>query len=173
MRSARTTLVLCVFVPLLLAAAVVPAPARPGATAREAGGLQSAAFRLQRGLRAEAAREAALREPAATAGAQVGIVIEHLRGMSPVAALDPHYLPALIAAGRAYMAVSGRDPLTQTALNPDYDGLEAELAAGEAGLTRHEVEAGALSARARELKRALIRSERRTRRLERLLRRSR
>ena len=56
--------------------------------------------------------------------------------MSATATLDPHYLPALVAAGRAYVAVSGQDPLTGTTINPDYLGLEPELAANVARLGR-------------------------------------
>ena len=80
--------------------------------------------------------------------AQIGIALDELRQMGAAAALDPHYLPALVAAGRAYVAVSGQDPLTGTTINPDYLGLEPELAANAAQLGARPTDAGTALLRA-------------------------
>lgn len=128
-------------------------------------GLQPQARRLAQRLPTEAERLGRLREPASTATAQIRVTLDELRQMSALR-LDPHYLPALVAAGRAFLAASGQDPLTGTAVNPDYSGLEAELAASEAGLGGYATEAAKLSARVKRLARALARSERRATRLE-------
>jgi hypothetical protein len=129
--------------------------------------LQAPARRLARDLPGEAKQLKALREPASTTEAQVGIVLDELRQMSVPAGLDPHYLPALVAAGRAFVAVSGQDPLTRTAINPDYAGLEAELAASEARLDRSAGDAGGVAAAVERLTRALAGAQRHARRLER------
>jgi hypothetical protein len=128
-------------------------------------GLEPPALRLARQLPAESERLERLREPANTTAAQIRVTLDELRQMSALR-FDPHYLPALVAAGRAFVAVSGQDPLTGTAINPGYAGLEAELAAGEARLGRDAGDAAKLSSRVKRLTRALARARRRAGRLE-------
>jgi len=132
-------------------------------------GLRPPARRLARELPEAETGLGALREPAGTAQDQLGVALGELREMSAPATLSPHYLPALIATGRAFVAVSGQDPLTRTAVNPGYLGLEAELAASEARLSGSTEDAGRLSARLKRLTRALARAKRRARRVEREL----
>jgi hypothetical protein len=134
-------------------------------------GLRPPAQRLARELPEETRGLSALREPASTAQDQLGIALGELREMNAPATLNPHYLPALVAAGRAFVAVSGQDPLTRTTINPDYVGLEAELAASEERLSRSAENAGKLSARLDRLTQALSRAKRRARRVEREVRR--
>lgn len=181
-RIARPAL-LFAFAALLLGA-VVPVLASPRG-ASEAGRLDAALNRsaklvnhrlrppaqsLARELPAEAKQIAALREPAATTQAQIAIALDELRQVSLPASLDPHYLPALVAAGRAFAAVSGQDPVTRTTINPEYTGLEAELTASEARLTSFAGDAGEVSAGVKRLRRELTRAKRHARRLERRLR---
>jgi hypothetical protein len=127
--------------------------------------VKPAALRLARNLPAEEDRLGRLREPASTAQAQVKIALNELRQMS-TSALDPHYLPAVIAAGRAYVAISGQDPITGTSVNPEYLGLEPELTADATHLHGEAAEAAKLSASVKRLARELIRSKRRAQHLE-------
>lgn len=182
---ARPTLLpCCALVATLLLSAAVPVFAMPSGSS-EAGRLDSSlariaklanrqlrppTLRLARDLPADAKRLKALREPASTTQAQLGIVLDELRQMGLPATLNPHYLPALVAAGRAFVAVSGQDPLTRTTINPAYLGLEAELEANEARLGRSAGDAGEVSAGVKHLRRALAESKRRARSLERRLR---
>jgi hypothetical protein len=167
-----------------LLAAAVPVLATPNG-ASEAGRLHSdlsriaelvnrevrpPAQRLARSLPDDAKRLEALREPASTTQAQVGIALSELRQMGAIAILDPHYLPALVAAGRAHLAVSGQDPLTGTTVNPEYRGLEPELAENAAQLDSSATEAAALSSRVKRLTRSLAGAKRRARKLEREIR---
>lgn len=169
---------------LLWICAVPPARATPSGTA-EAERLRSSltwiaklasrrvrppALHLTQSLPGGAERLEALREPAAATRAQVETTLEELRRMSAPATLDPHYLPALVAAGGAFVAVSGQDPLTRTTINPDYLGLEPELGASAVWLRSAAADAGELSSRVKRLTRALINSRRRATRLERELR---
>jgi hypothetical protein len=164
---------------VLLLGAAMPVAARPGSAA-EAGrlrsdlarmaklanrGLRPPALRLAQQLPAEGERLKRLREPASTTAVQTRVTLDELRQMSALR-LDPHYLPALVAAGRAFLAASGQDPLTGTAVSPEYAGLEAELAGSEARLGRDAADAAKLSARVKRLGRALVRSRRRAGRLE-------
>jgi len=128
-------------------------------------GLRPPTLRLARQLPGEAEGLKRLREPASTATAQIRVTLDELRQMSALR-LDPHYLPALVAAGRAFIAASGQDPLTGTAVNPGYAGLEPELAAGEARLGRDAADAAKLSTRVKRLTQALARARRRAGRLE-------
>lgn len=128
------------------------------------------ARRLAAKLTSGAERLQALREPASTAQEQVEIALDQLRQMSLPAMLDPHYAPALLAAGRAFVAASGEDPLTHTTIDPEYSGLASELAASEARLAGSAGLAVRLAARAGRLSRALARTRRRAGRLARLLR---
>jgi hypothetical protein len=121
---------------------------------------------LARDLPAATKRVERLREPASTAQAQIGIALDELRQMKSLV-VDPHYLPALTAAGRAYLAISGNDPLTRTTVNPDYRGLEPELAAEAASLGGSAAAAKKASDRVERLTRLLVRAKRRARRLER------
>jgi hypothetical protein len=113
-----------------------------------------------------------LREPASTAQTQVGIALGELQQMSALT-YDPHYLPALVAAGRAFVAISGQDPLTRTVINPEYLGLEQELAENTSRLHTSGRDAAKALGAIRRLNRELIRSKRRAGRLERQLRRTR
>lgn len=177
-RSALTVAALAI---LLL---LVSVAASPGVEAK-GGGLYSALTRMARlsthQLRPRTTRLAAdlpetagrlkdLREPASTAETQVGIALGELQQMSALI-YDPHYAPALVAAGRAFVAITGRDPLTRTAINPEYQGLGHELAADASSVeTSGRNAAKALSA-VKRLSRELARSKRRAGRLERELRR--
>lgn len=148
----------------LLLASLIGAVTVSGAPSEEAPGL---ARQLARQLPREARSLTELREPAATTQAQLGIALAEMRQMSALA--DPHYLPALIAVGRAHLAASGRDPLTGTAVNPEYAGLEAELAGTAGRLAAGAAKARRLSRGVVRLRRDLRRSERRVRTLERKL----
>jgi hypothetical protein len=128
-------------------------------------GVRPLSLRLTQQLPAEAKRLQRLREPASTAVTQIRVALDELRQMSALR-LDPHYLPALVAAGRAFVAASGQDPLTGTAVNPEYPGLESELTAGEAHLGRDASGAAKLSTRVKRLSQALTRARRRASRLE-------
>ena len=180
--SGRALLAVSALVLALPAGAAISAGAMPSGAA-EAGRLSSDLVRMtelaNRGLRPPALRLAAelpgerdrldrLREPASTAQAQLKVALSQLQEMKALV-YDPHYLPALIAAGRAYTAVSGQDPLTGTAVNPEYLGLERELAAGAAQLGQSADDAGKLSVGVKRLTQELGRSKRRTRRIERQL----
>ena len=183
---ARRTLlaVSALFVGVLLGAAI-PVAAMPGAEgaadrlhstlariAKQANrDLKPPAGRLARTLPAAADRSQRLREPATTGQAQIRVTLDELRQLGAAATLDPHYLPALVAAGRAYVAVSGQDPLTGTTINPDYRGLEPELADQAAQLGSSATEAVALSSRVKRLTRSLAGTKRRARLLERRIQR--
>jgi hypothetical protein len=133
---------------------------RPPA-ARLAGGVPDTAERLDR-----------LREPASTAETQVGIALGELQQMNALT-YDPHYAPALVAAGRAFVAITGQDPLTRTAVNPEYLGLEHELAANTSRLQTAGRDAAKVLRGVKRLNRELTRSKRRAGHLERQLRRMR
>lgn len=149
---------------VLLFVLVVGAAAVARSPAGDAG-----AERLRRDLGGIAADVERLREPASTTQAQIGIALGELRQMGPATILDPHYFPALVAAGRAFVAVSGEDPITRTAIDPGYLGLEPELAQAGGRLEGAATEAKALSSRVRKLKRSLAAAKRRVRVLEREL----
>lgn len=177
----RSALAVAALALLLL---LVSVAASPGGEAR-GGGLYTALTRMARlsthQLRPRAARLAAdlpdtagrlnrLQEPAGTAETQVGIALGELQQMSALT-YDPHYAPALVAAGRAFVAITGQDPLTRTAINPEYLGLSHELATDASSVeTSGRRAAKALSA-VKRLSRELARSKRRAGGLERELRR--
>jgi hypothetical protein len=163
MSSKQLCFFLCALVAALLSGAAVPVLAASG-------GAGEAARRLARELPADASQLKALREPAATTRSQVAIALDELRQMGVPADLDPHYLPALVATGRAFVAASGRDPLTGTVINPEYTGLEAELATSEARLDRSAGDARTVTAGIRQLERRLRHARRHVRQLERRLR---
>jgi hypothetical protein len=183
-RSARRPFPLLAFAALLLLSVAPPVLAntrgageagRLGAVLTRStrlleGRLRPPVSRLARKLPGEAKRLAALREPASTTQEQIGIALGELRQVGAPAGLDPHYLPALVAAGRAFVAVSGKDPLTGTTIDPEYAGLPAELAASEAALTGFAGDAGKASAAVKRLTRELSQARRHVRRLERRLR---
>lgn len=135
------------------------------------GRLRPTARRLAEELPVGAERLEGLREPARTTQDQAEIALDELRQMGLPATLDPHYAPALVAAGRAFVAASGQDPLTRTTIDPGYTGLESGLAAGEAQLTAEAETAAKLSSRIGRLSQALERARRRGHRLAQLLRR--
>lgn len=183
-RSPSLLLLFATALGLLLAAAAIAAPIAATPT-REVGRLSSSltaiarlvdrqvqprARGLARGLPGSAEQLRALREPAGTTQDQVEVALDELRQMSIPAILDPHYAPALLAAGRAFLAASGEDPLTRTTVDPEYLGLERELAAAEAKAVGSAQVAAQLSARVGRLHRALARTRRRAGRLTRQLR---
>jgi len=163
MSSSKHRLLVSALAVALLSSAATPVLAMSS-------GASEAGRRLARDLPADASRLKSLREPAATTQTQAGIALDELRQMSLPATLDPHYAPALVAAGRAFLAASGQDPLTRTAINPDYSGLEGEIAAGEARLERSAGDARTVAAGVRRLERRLTRVRRRVQRLKRRLR---
>lgn len=160
----------------LAAAAVARAAApTPATLAPEADGLATAVATAARLTRTQLAPEArvlakglpritnrigSLRQPAATTEEQLQIALGQLQQMSPPS-YDSHYLAALLAVGRAYAAASGVDPLTGTALGPEYAGLGRELARGEATARRAGERAARLSRQARTLTASLSRERRR------------
>jgi hypothetical protein len=167
-----------------LVAPTLPVPALAGGQA-EAGRLYSSLARMatltSRQVRPPAARTASalpdgadrlnrLREPASTAETQIGIALGELQQMSALT-YDPHYAPALVAAGRAFVAITGQDPLTRTAINPEYLGLEHELGVDASRLQAAGRDAATALSGVKRLNRELIRSKRRAGRLERQLRR--
>jgi len=183
-RPRSLLLLLSASIAVLLAGAAVAAPVMSSGPG-EAGRLESSlariarladrqvrpmARRLAQRLPAGAEDLQALREPARTTQDQVKVALDELRQMSISATLDPHYLPALVAAGRAFVAASGQDPVTLTTIDPDYLGLESELAGSEARLAASARAAAKLSARAGRLTRALTRTRRLASRRARLLR---
>lgn len=121
--------------------------------------------RLARKLPGSVDRLQRLREPASTAQAQIAIALSEMQQMKALVA-DPHYLPALVAAGRAYSAISGKDPLTGTTINPDYGGLEPELAASQSSLEALSATAKKASSQVKRLSRLLLHAKRRANRLE-------
>lgn len=135
--------------------------------------LKPPAQRLAQSLPAAAEDIERLREPASTGQAQIRITLDELRQVGAVATLDPHYVSALVAAGRAYVAISGQDPLTATTINPDYRGLEPELASDATQLGESAGEAVKLSSRVKRLTHQLAVARRHARQLERQLQRSR
>lgn len=131
------------------------------------------AGRLARTLPAAADRIQGLREPALTGQAQIRIALDELGQMAAPATLDPHYLRALVAAGRAHLAISGQDPLTATTINPEYRGLEPELAGAAGQLERAASDAAKLSSHVKRLTRSLVVTRRRARQLKQKVRRTR
>jgi hypothetical protein len=127
--------------------------------------LRPGAELLARDLPAEAAGLERLREPASTTEGQLAVALSELERMSALT-YDPHYLPALLAVGRAFLAVSGQDPITRTTINPEYLGLERELAVGAEDLEDAGGTAAAVARSARRLGRSLVRLRRRAQRLE-------
>lgn len=182
--AARRPLVLsCALVLVLSLAAAVPVLATSGGGGEAArlrsdldriaelvnGRLRPPALRLARDLPGDGKRINRLREPASTARAQLKVALDELQRMSALK-IDSHYLPALIAVGRAYTAVSGDDPVTGTKVNAEYLGLESELATSEARLTEASKDASGLYAAVNRLREELVRSKRRANRIERQIR---
>jgi hypothetical protein len=132
--------------------------------------LRPPALRLARDLPVGASRLNGLREPASTVEGQLSAALDELGQMNALT-YDPHYLPALLAVGRAFAAASGKDPLTKTTINPDYLGLQSELAGSATRLDVAAGDAGTLSRGVKRLTRALIRSQRSARLLERRIER--
>jgi len=177
----RSALAVAALAILLLLASVAASPAGEA----KGGGLYLALSRMARlsthQLRPRAAQLAAdlpdsaarlnrLQEPASTAETQVGIALGELQQMSALT-YDPHYAPALVAAGRAFVAITGQDPLTRTAINPEYLGLDHELAANASSVERSGRDAAKALGAVKRISRELARSKRRAGRLERALHR--
>jgi hypothetical protein len=129
------------------------------------------ARRLAGALPADVRQIGELRQPAATVQAQLTIALDELRQMNALT-YDPHYMPALLAVGRAQTAASGQDPLTRTTINPDYLGLERELTESATRLNLAASDSAKLSRGVRRLTRELRRARRRARDLERRLERA-
>ena len=178
----RSSLAIAALVGALLPAAAIAIPAMSHDTA-EAGPLDAPlslmaklarrdlrppSLRLAKDVPVEAAAVDRLREPARAAQEQLSIALGELRQMNALT-VDPHYVPALVAVGRAFVDVSGQDPLTRTTVNPEYLGLDSELAASASQLQQSGDEAGALSRGVKRLGRLLARTRRRAHRLERAL----
>jgi hypothetical protein len=128
------------------------------------------ASRLARELPLETARLGRLRDPAGTIESQVSVALGELERMSPLT-YDPHYLPALVATGRVFMAATGQDPLTRTQIQPEYLGLDRELAESAAHIDKSAGQAARLAGTVRRLTSALKRTRRRADRLQRSLER--
>jgi hypothetical protein len=169
-RCRRRVLLLATLAVCALPVTLLPAPAMPAGAAREGESAEAEALRLARRLPGDARRLDALREPAGTVEAQLGVALDELGRMSALT-YDPHYLPAVFAVGRAFVAASGRDPLTRTPVNPEYLGLGTELAGSAGRLDRAADDAGSLAAGVRRLNRKLVRSQRHARLLERRIER--
>lgn len=154
-RQRRVAAALCALLGLLIA---------PAAQAVSGSGSSGArASRLAHALPAEAEILEQLREPASTTQAQVGVALDQLEQMQALV-YDPHYLPALVAVGRAFSAVSGRDPITGTVVNPEYTGLDEELGASASRLRTSAAEAQKLRREVGRLNRHLALAKRRLRR---------
>jgi hypothetical protein len=108
-----------------------------------------------------AKRVDSLRQPAATTEEQLGIAFGQIQQMTALA-YDPHYLPALVAVGRAYVAASGTDPLTGTMVDPEYGGLGRELTGSAAALHRAAGHSAQLSRTVRSLTAKLAAERRRS-----------
>jgi hypothetical protein len=171
-RGRRPFLAFLVACALPLALAPLAAPSASPAGSEEATRSKPLALRLARQLPTEAHRIDRLREPATEVEAQLGVALDELGRMSALA-YDQHYLPAVIAVGRAFVAASGRDPLTRTTVNPEYTGLVPELTDGAKRLGRAAGDARALAGEVKRLTRLLGRATRRADRLEHGLERAR
>lgn len=125
--------------------------------APEAGGLAHALPRVL-------GRLGSLREPTATTEEQLRAALGQMQQMSSLA-YDPHYLPALVAVGRAYLAATGSDPLTGTAVDPEYAGLGREIFRASSDLKRGAARAARLSHEVKSLSRELTGQRRRAARL--------
>lgn len=84
------------------------------------------ARRLRDGLRDGSQDLDDLREPTQLAEAELDRAIQELNAMT-TGRSDPRYASTYEAVARAYGAVTGRDPLTGTQLDPAYPGLDAAL----------------------------------------------
>lgn len=164
-RALRLLAALLVTAALAAAALAQAAPPTPASTAGEASGLSTAlagsarlartqlapqARGLAKAMPRAADRVGSLREPAATTEEQLRVALGQLQQMT-TGATDPHYVPALMAVGRAYFAASGADPLTGIAVDPEYAGLGSELAGSEAALRRSAGRGAQLSRAVRTL----------------------
>jgi putative drug exporter of the RND superfamily len=96
--------------------------------------LQPGAEELAEGLEEGAGELERLREPAQEAEEQLDRAFDALAERMSIGRADPAYPEALEAVGRAYGAVTGREPLTGAAVVPGYDGLDRELARAVARL---------------------------------------
>lgn len=177
--SRRLLLAIAALVLALLLATTIPVSASPSGKA-EAQRLHSTLARMaklaNRSLRppsqqlaqdlpADADRLDRLREPASTAQAQLSVALGEMQQMSTLV-IDPHYAPALVAVGRAFAAVSGQDPLTRTTINPEYVGLEQELAGNVTRLRQSGDDAEKLARDVKRLSEQLVLAQRRARGLE-------
>jgi hypothetical protein len=161
---------------LALAALARAASPTPAGTAADAAGLSAELVAPSRLARTQLSPEAralakalprmakrvdSLRQPAATTEEQLGIAFGQIQQMTALA-YDPHYLPALVAVGRAYVAARGTDPLTGTMVDPEYGGLGRELTGSAAALHRAAGHSAQLSRTVRSLTAKLAAERRRS-----------
>lgn len=178
-RRVRVLLALAVGIALACATVAQAAAPSPAASANAAARLSAAiagSARLTRASLAPAAKTVAkalpsaaarldsLQGPAATTEEQLRVALGQLQQVSPLA-YDPHYLPALLAVGRAYLAAAGADPITGITVDPEYTGLRRELAAGRAQLRRSASRAATVAEGLRALSLRLAREKRHAARL--------
>lgn len=184
-RQSRLLLAAAALAVALASAAIAQAAPNPTSLSSEANALTSSlsaaaqltkrqlapgAAGLARGLPGQAERLESLHQPAATSEEQLRLALGQMQQMSPLP-YDPHYLPALIAVGRAHLAATGTDPLSATFVNPEYAGLGNELARGASALRRSAGRAAQLSRQVKSLSRELAAEKRRAARLARALKR--
>ena len=112
------------------------------------------AEQLADGLREGSGDIERLREPVGVAERELQRALDELEAMT-VGKADPRYPTTLEAVARASGAVTGRDPITGTQLDPSYQGLDAALAEGAAQLLEAANAADRLAAGGRELAEAL------------------
>lgn len=158
-----------------VARAATPTPATVAAEAGHLSSATSVSAGLARRLAPEAGglahslpgvlrRLDSLHEPIATTEEQLRLALGQLQQMSALT-YDPHYLPALLAVGRAYLSATGSDPLSGTAIDPEYTGLGRELSRAGSDLKRGAARATRLSHEVKTLSRELTRQKRRAARL--------
>lgn len=158
-----------------IARAATPTPATVAAEASGLSSATSASAGLARRLAPEAGglahslpgvlgRLESLHEPTTTTEEQLRVALGQLQQMS-VLTYDPHYLPALLAVGRAYLSATGSDPLSGTAVDPEYTGLGRELSRAGSDLKRGAARAARLSHEVKSLSLELTRQKRRAARL--------
>jgi hypothetical protein len=128
--------------------------------------LQPTVRRLLRGSSASRRHLESLSDPAGVTEQELAVALAELRQMRALVP-DPHYLPALVAVGRAYVAATGDDPLTGTPLRPEYTGLEQELATTSEQLGHMAEDAHELRRDVRRLRGRLADARRLARRLDR------
>jgi RND superfamily putative drug exporter len=106
-----------------------------------------------------------LREPAQRADAELTEAIDALEAMLPTSMADPQYAKAYESVLTAKGAISGTNPLTGQPVDPNYRGMDAELADASARLDAAAVAVGRLERGTARLADGLGRLERGAERL--------